>query len=73
MIGPVIDLETKTVMVRVSLKEAHLLKVLRESLFATCEVIVKNGEPVRIVAKNSTMLSENEGIKIAEKKQYEET
>jgi len=62
-----VDIGTKTVLVRVTLKESHLINLVRRAFYGEITVSIKNGVPFRVVEKSSIMLKDDEGLKLAER------
>ena len=51
----------KTILVQVTLKEAHLIKMIREVPFGNVTVFKANGEVLRIEANKSIILNDSAG------------
>jgi len=57
----------KVVVVELTLKEAHLVKIIRQSApFAEIIVSKQQGEPVRVKIGDSVILNEERGLEIGE-------
>lgn len=57
-------IEKEYVSIILSLKEAALIKAIREHKFATIKVFLKDGEPTRIEIESSQVFTDSDGLKL---------